>query len=173
MTTAWQVREAVPSDAAGIVAHIRRIADEPNNGISISSATEFKFTEVDEVEIIKKYAESDNRLMLVAEVEKAIIGVANCRGSDGGYSHTLSFGITVNRDWRDRGVGTAMLRYMIDWCRANPVVHRLELWVFPDNVRAIHVYEKLGFQHEGNRRASFLKDGEFRDLLLMGMVFER
>jgi putative acetyltransferase len=79
----------------------------------------------------------------------------------------------VNRDWRDQGVGRAMMQYMIDWCRYNLAVHRLELWVFPDNPRAIHLYEKMGFQHEGNRRSSFLKEGRMRDLLLMAMLFER
>jgi putative acetyltransferase len=62
---------------------------------------------------------------------------------------------------------------MIDWCQSNPLVHRLELWVFADNDAAIRLYERLGFHHEGRRRASFLKDGHFKDLLLMGMLFER
>jgi RimJ/RimL family protein N-acetyltransferase len=169
----YVVREARPEDAAAIIAHVKRVADEPNNGISISSAAEFTYTEDEEVAIIEKYTQADNALMLVAEASGQIIGVANCRGGDGGYYQTLGLGLTVHRDWRDRGIGSAMLRYMIDWCRANPVVHKLELWVFPDNPRAIHVYEKLGFEHEGNRRSAFLKEGRFRDILLMGMVFER
>lgn len=156
------VREAQPADAAAMIAHIKRIADEPDNGISISSAQEFRVTEEEEIATIKRHAEAENALMVVAEA-----------GGDGGYYHTLGLGTTVHRDWRDRGVGSAMLRYMIDWCATNPAVHKLELWVFPDNPRAIHVYEKLGFQHEGNRRSCFLKQGVYRDLLLMGIVFER
>ena len=172
--TAFFVREATPDDAAAIIAHVRRVADEPNNGIAIASASEFTYTEDEERALIAKIAEADNRLMIVAEAEAdaAIIGVASCNPGEGGYRHTLSLGITVNRDWRNQGVGRAMMAYMIDWCRQNPTVYRLELWVFPDNPRAIHLYEKMGFQHEGNRRASFLKAGQLLDLLLMGMVFE-
>ena len=169
----FTIREARPEDASAIIAHVKAVADEPHNGIAISSAAEFRYTEAEEVEIIQKIAELDNALMLVAEAEGHIIGLANCRGGDRGYRHTLSLGITVNRDWRDQGVGTALLEAMIAWCRHNTVVHRLELWVFPDNPRALHVYEKLGFQHEGNRRQSFLKEGQYRDQLLMGMLFER
>ena len=169
----FTIREARPEDAPAIIAHVKGVADEPNNGIGISSAAEFRYSEVEEVEIIQKIAELDNALMLVAEADGQIIGLANCRGGDRGYRHTLSLGITVSRAWRDQGVGTALLEDMIVWCRLNPIVHRLELWVFPDNPRALHVYEKLGFQHEGSRRQSFLKEGQYRDLLLMGMLFER
>jgi RimJ/RimL family protein N-acetyltransferase len=167
------VREARAEDAEGIIAHIKRVADEPNNGIAMSSADEFKMTLEEETELIKKAAESDNMLMVVAEADGEIIALANCFGGDRGYQWTLSLGITVRREWRGRGVGRAVMQYMIDWCRANSSVHRLELWVFPDNPVAIHLYEKLGFEHEGNRRASYLKDGDHKDLLLMGMLFER
>lgn len=171
---AYHVREARPEDAAAIIAHVKQIADEPDNGISISSADEFQVTEEREIEWINEAAAADNALMLVTEAaDGQIIGVAHCRGGNGGYRHTLDLGITVKQKWRNQGVGTAMMQYMVDWCRANPAVHKLELWVFPDNPRAIHVYEKVGFQQEGRRRSCFLKQGRFLDLILMGMVFER
>lgn len=167
------VREARPEDAAQVIAHIKRIAEEPNNGISISSADEFRYTEEEEAVIIEKAASSDDRLMIVAEASGQIIGVASCTPGNQGYRHTLGLGITVNAAWRDKGVGTAMLECIIDWCKNNATIHRLELWVFPDNKRAISLYEKVGFEHEGNRRGCFLKDGKFQDLMLMGMIFER
>lgn len=171
--SAFSVREARPEDAAAIIAHVKRVADEPNNGIAIASAAEFKMTEEKEVQFIKEAAAADNALMIVAEADGQIIGVANCRGGNGGYYHTLDLGITVHSDWRNQGVGTAMMQHMVNWCRANPVVHKLELWVFPDNPRAFHVYEKVGFQQEGYRRSCFLKQGQYLDLILMGIVFER
>jgi RimJ/RimL family protein N-acetyltransferase len=171
--SAFHVREARPEDAAAIIAHVKRVADEPNNGISLGSAAEFDVTEEKEAEWIKTAAAAENALMIVAEADAQIIGVANCKGGNGGYKNTLDLGITVNRDWRNQGVGTAVMQYLVDWCRANPVVHKLELWVFPDNPRAIRVYEKVGFQQEGYRRSCFLKQGQYLDLLLMGIVFER
>jgi RimJ/RimL family protein N-acetyltransferase len=48
--------------------------------------------------------------------------------------------------------------------------HRLWLDVIDDNVRAQHVYRKLGFVEEGRlREAAKRKDG-WRDLLLFGML---
>ncbi len=169
----FSVRPARPTDAAQIITHIKAIADEPNNGISMSSAAEFTLTEEDEAKLIAERENSISALILVAEANGQIIGLANCQSARLGYKHTYDLGITIHRDWRDQGVGGAMLRSMIEWCHSNPNVRRLELWVFPNNPRAVHLYEKLGFQHEGVRRKSYLKDGEMLDLILMGMLFER
>ncbi len=173
MCADYIIREAVPEDAARIVAYMRAIADEPDNGISFASADEFPHTVQEEAQIIADYAHTPTALFLVAEAGSAIISVANCRAGSRGYRHTVELGITVHRGWRDRGVGTAVMRCMIGWARANPDVHRLELQVFPNNARAIHLYEKLGFAHEGRRRQAFYKAGQFLDLVMMGMVFDR
>ena len=170
----YQIREAVPDDAPRIIAYMKTIADEPNNGIAMSSADEFTYTDEEEREIITQSLEDDTRLFLVAEANGEIISVANARPAGGrdGFRATVGMGITVHRDWRGQGVGTAVMRRMIDWCRENPKIHRLELDVFSDNPRAIHVYEKLGFEHEGVRREVFYKEGEFKTLMLMGMLFD-
>lgn len=173
MSADYIIREAVPQDADRIVAYMRAIADEPDNGISFASANEFPYSPEDEAQIIADYAQAPTSLFLVAEAAGAIISVANCRAGNRGYRHTVELGITVRRDRRDQGVGTAMMRHIVSWAQANPLIHRLELQVFPDNQRAIHVYEKIGFAHEGVRRQSFCKAGQFLDLVMMGMVFDR
>ena len=65
------------------------------------------------------------------------------------------------------------MRYVLDWCADNPTIKRIELDVFTNNPRAIHVYEKFGFVREGVRRSVYYKYGEFLDLLHMGIVYER
>lgn len=173
MSHDFTIREAAPDDAARVVAYMRVIADEPDNGISFASADEFPYSVEDERQIIADYAQSPTALFLLAEADGEIISVATCRAGNRGYRHTVELGITVRCDRRNQGVGTAMMRYLIDWARISPDVHRLELQVFPNNARAIHVYEKLGFVHEGVRRQAFCKAGQFLDLVLMGMLFER
>ncbi|MBE2271835.1 MAG: GNAT family N-acetyltransferase, partial [Anaerolinea sp.] len=85
----------------------------------------------------------------------------------------VGIGISLAQNWRNRGIGTAMMQFVIDWCRANPVVHRLELTVFSNNPRAQHVYEKVGFQHEGIRKEAYFKHGEYLDGILMAMLFDK
>lgn len=168
------IREAEIADAARIYRYISAIADEPHNGILVQSAKELWSVEEHEGHL-RRALYALNRLVLIAEADDAIIGMAdvNPAGSHPGFQHTLSLGITVSLDWRNQGIGTMLIEHIIEWCRANPYVLRLELEVFNNNPRAARLYERLGFQHEGTRHRAFLKHGEFLDLIRMGMLFQR
>ncbi len=171
--TDYIVRPATPADAEGILNHHKLIADEPNNGVSFNSSDEVIWTIEEEQDVIQRYTEQDDRLFLVAEAQEKIIGVSDCHVVGGrGYAGTFSLGVSVHKAWRGRGVGTAMIVAMIDWCKNLPQSHRLELWVFTNNPRAIALYERLGFQKDGVRRQSYKKGHEYLDLLLMSMLFE-
>ena len=48
-----------------------------------------------------------------------------------------------------------------------------ELGVYSDNDRARHMYKKMGFKEYGmNPRAFKLKDGTYRDEIIMANIFE-
>jgi len=49
-------------------------------------------------------------------------------------------------------------------------MHRLWLFVLANNQRAINLYEKMGFVHEGKQRESRYKDGQYVDYLMMGIL---
>jgi L-phenylalanine/L-methionine N-acetyltransferase len=49
-------------------------------------------------------------------------------------------------------------------------VLRLELDVFADNQRAIALYRKFGFVHEGTHQAYALRDGAYVDSLSMARL---
>ncbi len=70
----------------------------------------------------------------------------------------------------NQGYGTDAMHALLDvgfnWYN----LHRITLWVVADNQRAIRSYEKCGFQHEGGRRQAVFIAGEYRDLLLMGIL---
>ena len=169
----YTIRELTPDDAEAIIAYMKVLADEPNNGITYSSADEFAWTLEQEREIIQNFANAENSLWVVAEHEGRIVGSLHMVGGKRVTQHTAGLGISVAREYRNRGIGTALLRFGIDWCAANPEIHRLELDVFMNNPRAIHVYEKLGFIREGIRRHAFYKEGRFLDGLIMAIVFNR
>jgi RimJ/RimL family protein N-acetyltransferase len=49
-------------------------------------------------------------------------------------------------------------------------LYRISLTVFSYNTRAIRLYEKLGFVHEGVSRSALYRDGQRHDMLLMGLL---
>ena len=55
-------------------------------------------------------------------------------------------GIAVTAAMQDKGYGTEAVRAMVDYGMDTLGLHRVFLKVFPDNARAIRVYEKCGFR---------------------------
>ncbi len=86
------------------------------------------------------------------------------------YLHRGCFGISIQEDYCDLGLGSIILQESIKYAKANGF-EQLELGVFEDNERAIHVYEKLGFQKVGVQPRAFkLKDGTYHDEIQMILI---
>jgi putative acetyltransferase len=49
-------------------------------------------------------------------------------------------------------------------------LRRIELQVYADNARAIALYRRFGFEHEGTHRAYALRDGQLVDSLSMARL---
>ncbi len=84
--------------------------------------------------------------------------------------HVCSLGISVADAYQGRGVGRALMNACLDFadCWANYA--RVELTVHADNLRAIKLYESLGFEHEGRLRDFSFREGGYVDALFMGRL---
>ncbi|MER7582066.1 GNAT family protein [Kitasatospora sp. NPDC097691] len=79
-------------------------------------------------------------------------------------NRSCSFRISLfDRRSFGQGLGTEASRLILAHAFEAVGVHRIELEVFAFNPRARHVYEKLGFVHEGTRRDALCWDGEWID----------
>ena len=58
-------------------------------------------------------------------------------------------GITITPDMQDKGYGSEAIPAIIRYGMEDLKLNRVFLRVFPDNFRAIHVYEKCGFHEYG------------------------
>jgi RimJ/RimL family protein N-acetyltransferase len=164
------IREARPDDAEQLLARVAELAAEPGIDVPLAPG-EFTLTLEEERETIRDYAESPNSVFLVAENAGEIIGSLNLRGGRrAALRHAATLGITVRRDWRGQGVGTALMQAALDWARPNPIVTRIELLVYLRNTGAIRLYERFGFEVEGRRRRAIYQDGEYLDELGMALL---
>lgn len=164
------VREAKLADAKQLICYVRELAEEPDVDILLSPG-EFKFTSAQEQKVIKEYADAKNSIMLVAETTGKIIGALHCKGGE--YEvirHRVTLGMSVRKDWRNKGVGTELLTKAIEWANNTGIITRLELGVYARNEIAICLYERFGFQIEGKKRKAFYRDGKYQDELIMGLL---
>jgi RimJ/RimL family protein N-acetyltransferase len=103
----------------------------------------------------------------VAVAADRIIGLIRVKPSQHGFG---DLAMLVDRDWRGRGVGSALVRAAIDWARGQGL-HKLCLEVFVHNEAGIALYRKCGFVEEGRRPRQYRRaSGELWDALVMGLL---
>jgi RimJ/RimL family protein N-acetyltransferase len=103
---------------------------------------------------------------LVAIAVDEVVGSLHVGQSSFGFGE---IGMMVARDWRGRGVGSALVAAAIEWGRDHGL-HKLTLSLFPHNEAAIRLYRKFGFAEEGRRVKQIRRaNGEIWDLIEMGL----
>jgi RimJ/RimL family protein N-acetyltransferase len=79
--------------------------------------------------------------------------------------------ITIGeKDAWGRGYGTEATRLMVDHAFGTLGLHRIALFVFEFNERAIRSYRRCGFVIEGRSRESIWRDGRWWDELAMSVL---
>lgn len=157
-----------PDDAANLLTYIRTIAEEV--GFFIIRPDEFPSTEELERKWIEDHLDHPGKLALASEAGGEIVGSLSFEnGPFQRTAHSGTFGVSVRRDWRGKGIGTAMLETLLEWAEKNPLIEKVDLAVFSTNASAIELYRRLGFVEEGRRAKEIkLAPGEYVDEVLRG-----
>jgi len=87
------------------------------------------------------------------------------------FRHGWRLGMGLLPAVRGRGVGRRLAEAAIAAAKAQGA-ERIELEVFASNVRAIALYETLGFVREGMKRRARKLDGAYDDVVLMALLTE-
>ena len=117
---------------------------------------------------VLELVEIERRLTFVAQdfEDGRLVGILHVEASRHGFGE---IGMLVHRDWRGRGVGSALLREAISRAR-EAGLHKLCLEVFAHNTAAIALYRRCGFAEEGRRAGQYRRaSGELWDSIIMGL----
>ena len=88
-----------------------------------------------------------------------------------GENGSALYHITIGEsDVWGRGYGTEATRLMLDHAFGTLSLHRIALFVFEFNERAIRAYRRSGFVVEGRSRESIWRDGRWWDELAMSVL---
>lgn len=81
----------------------------------------------------------------------------------------VGFGIPQASE-QGKGYAKESLRLLVDYLFAGYPVERIMAFTDQENASARHVLEKNGFQLEGKLRRSMFRDGQWRDMLIYGIL---
>lgn len=85
--------------------------------------------------------------------------------------HKAEYGIFLGeRDALGKGIGTEAAKLAISYAFSKLGLHRIMLRVLDNNPRAKRSYEKAGFTEEGRFRDDVYLNGQYRDVIFMGMI---
>jgi len=159
----WMLRRARPTDGAALARLFAAVRAEGRWLLTPPTA----IAEPSEAFWIAEMIRSEEHLALVAETDGDVVGnvlVSTDRNVTTAHVGTLA--ICIADGWRDVGIGSALVEAAQAWA-AERGLRKLALGVFPDNERAIAVYEHAGFVREGLRRAQYRSGDAYRDEVLM------
>jgi RimJ/RimL family protein N-acetyltransferase len=162
------LRIAGPDDAVALMTLKQRLDDE----------TSFMLLEPGERDTsietlaghLEEVSRSDNSVVIVAGWPGGLAGYVELVGGTFRRNRfTTHVVIGVLAEASGHGLGTRLLEEAKRWATARGL-HRMELTVMAHNHRAIALYERMGYIHEGRRVGCLLIDGEFLDELSMAMI---
>ena len=124
--------------------YLAMVNDMENVGKLIGSTC--TFTEEEETEWIRKKLENNFRIFsMIDKATGEFIGNIEIMDVEGDAA-SGELGICITAKQQDRGFGSEAIPAMVKYAAKEYGLKRLMLRVFPDNARAIRVYEKCGFK---------------------------
>ncbi len=112
-------------------------------------------------------ATKEGMLYLTARIDGKFVGGASIHPQTDKHSHIASYGIFINKNHRNLGLGTLLTREFVEIAKKKEL-EILQLSVYATNERAFKVYKKCGFRQAGRltKGIKFL-DGTYTDEILM------
>jgi RimJ/RimL family protein N-acetyltransferase len=151
--------EAFALVVAAVAQEGRWIATEPPVDVAARAA------------LVREQAQRGDGLWVLEDDAGRVVG---CLGLHQlGVRGVVSLGMCIVADARGRGGGRVLMDAAMAWLHDGDM-HKVELEVWPDNERAIGLYERYGFEVEGTRRDHYRRrDGSLRSSLIMARLLGR
>lgn len=162
-------RRAQESDAEKIVKFYNFVGGETSY-LSFEK-DEYPLSVEEQIQSIRSLEGNQTNIMLLAMDGEEIAGIATISSSGKIKArHDGELGIVVAKKYQGQGIGTELIRQLIEWAKGNGVTTRISLDTRADNIKAVELYMKFGFVVEGCRKNSTLLNGKCFDLYVMGMM---
>ena len=123
-----------------------------------------------------------NQWYLEFQEKVALVIVATSEGTPIGYcsveqkeeeasAHVAALGLLITKEFRNEGIGKELMKKAIEHSRVIGF-EKLCLSTFDRNLKAINLYEKMGFRKVGLRKNQFKINITYHNELLMDLTLE-
>ncbi len=123
-------------------------------------------------EVARSLAEPDEFGMMVFAVEGERAGTATWERVNRRSRIAAVGGFAIDPGYRGRGVGDEAARALQRHLIQELGFHRLQIEIYAFNERALRHAERAGWVREGVRRQAYLRDDEWVDGILFGLLAE-
>lgn len=122
-------------------------------------------------QIYADWAQATDRMVFAVEDPDTgqVVGETVLNELDG-PNLSCGFRILIGPEGRGRGMGTEATRLTVEHALHTVGLHRVSLEVYAFNPRARHVYESVGFRHEGTGRDALRFDDSWVDVEYMAAL---
>ena len=168
MNDTYIIREALPDDSENMIVYLNQVGGESDNLLHGENEFTVPIEGVKRKLAVSK--DSENSVVLIALKNEQIIARAELEGYyPARIRHRAKFSISVRKEYWNQGIGTEMIKRIVEQAKKMKL-RILELEVIADNVRAIHLYHKMGFTDIGLYKKYFYVNGMFKDAVVMQKI---
>lgn len=161
------IRHVQRDDVERLLTFINTLSQEQTY-IMFQGEQESVETESRYVEGFIQKAENHLAVKLLVFHEGSLIGVGDIIAKEKVEKHIGTFGLTIAKEWRGKGIGRFLMEKVIEEAQKNiKGLKIISLGVFSNNVVAKKMYKKVGFKEYGILPKGIQHRGEFVDHIYM------
>ena len=123
--------------------------------------------------VVERWVHDEQRHVFVVERQEKVVGIVKLQVGKGRRSHVGGLDIAVHDQFQGQGIGKMLMLTAIDLADNWLNLVRLDLGVYTDNERAIHLYQQFGFEIEGRKRLDAFRGGSYIDSYIMARLRSR
>lgn len=162
------IEKATEDDAADIIDYLNLVGGESDN--LLFGKGEFHVTVEQEKDHIRNM--DNSFVMFLGKINNNIAAVGTLTGfSRDRIAHRGEIAISVKKEYWNNGIGTEMMKKLIEFGKDEAGLSIIQLTVKADNEKAIHLYNKLGFKQIGFYEKFFNINEKYYDAYLMNLYF--
>lgn len=165
----YSIRKAVADDAERILSYCKIIGGETDNltfgaeGIGMSVEKERQY--------LQNVFNSENDLYLIAEENNEILGICNLTSfKRERLAHRAEISISVKKQMWGKHIGTELLRKTLEFARNTKKIKVISLEVRTDNISAVSLYKKFGFEIMGTYKGFMKIKEQYVDCYIMELT---